>query len=123
MTARPPLRAHRVAFAFGLTLGLALCGCSVPVGLPGLSRAQAQACRQRTDEVFLLQNRGELYRTDSYVSGARDTPFSGGGGGATSGGIGANNYSDGLSGQYARQQALTDCYNRSAAPATPPATP
>jgi hypothetical protein len=111
MTARIPLMTALAA----LTLG----GCSVPVGRP--TAAQAQACRQHTDEVYLLQNRGELYRTDGFVSGTRDSPFSGGSGVTSAGGIGANNFGDGLSGQYAREKALTDCYNSSAGPA--PATP
>jgi hypothetical protein len=110
MIARIPLVATLAALALG--------GCSFGAGRPaGLSAAEAQACRQHTDEVFLLQNRGELYRTDSFVSGSRDTPFSGTSAAGTSGGIGANNFGDGLSGQYAREKALSDCYNRSSGPA------
>ncbi len=109
MTARIPLMAALAALALG--------GCNAPVERP--TAAQAQACRQHTDEVYLLQNRSELYRTDGFVSGSRDTPFSGGSGITSSGGLGANNFGDGLSGQYAREKALSDCYKSSAGPATP----
>jgi hypothetical protein len=118
MTVRIPHMAAPLAAPLAVLAALALAGCSIPVGRPsGLTAAQAQACRQRTDEVYLLQNRGELYRTDSFVSGSRDSPFSGATGVTTSGGIGANNFGDGLSGQYAREKALSDCYNSSAGPA------
>jgi hypothetical protein len=91
---------------------LAMTGCGASGGTTpaGVTASQAQACRQRTDEVFLQQNRGELYRADSYVAGARDTPLSGGTVPSYAGGLGSPSYSDGLGGQYARARALNDCY-------------
>ncbi len=95
---------------------LALAACARPPA-PGRAEAtpaQRTACRQRVDEVYLQQNRGELYRSDNYVSGSRDTPFS------TSA---QPNFGSGLGAQYSREQALEDCLNASSGPinAAPPA--
>ena len=41
------------------------------------SAAQQAYCRQRADQVFNRRNPADVYRTDQYVSGQRDSPFGG----------------------------------------------
>ncbi len=105
----------------------ALTGCGVgSTGTrpAGVTASQAQACRQRTDEVFLQQNRGELYKADTFVSSARDTPYASGTVPQYAGGLAAPSFSAGLGGQYAREKALNDCYNaQTAAPPVAPTKP
>jgi hypothetical protein len=103
---------------FFLMAGLAIltlngCGAAGSTRPAGVTASQAAACRQRTDEVFLQQNRGELYRADNFVSNSRDTPFAGGSAAAPAvmGSLGTPSFSAGLSGQYAREQDLNNCYN------------
>ena len=69
------------------------------------SAADAQACRQRADEVYLKQNRAELYRSDTYATSGRDSPFSI----ANLPGV----TSRGLSGRYERDNLVSDCLNAS----------
>jgi hypothetical protein len=104
------MSAKNLAMAAFAVLAISGCGQAGGSTPSGVTPAQAQACRQRTDEVFLLQNRGEVYRADSFVSGTRDTPLSGGTGPSFVGGLGSTTFSDGLGGQYARARALNDCY-------------
>ena len=86
--------------------GLTLSGCSgfrQPADRAHASAATRAACRTRADEVYLKQNRSEIYEADRYVSATRDSPF-----GATGlPGITTN----GLSGRYAREQMADDCIN------------
>ncbi|WP_428485244.1 hypothetical protein [Rhodopila sp.] len=54
---------------------LALCGCDNPAPLTGQAQADAatrSACRQRADQVYNQQNRGEIYSPALQVN----TPFS-----------------------------------------------
>lgn len=84
-------------------VGVAASGCSL--GSPGpqarATQAEIGACRSRADEVYLKQNRDEIYRADTFASTTRDAPFAGAGIAGTA--------SSGLSGQYARDQLYTDC--------------
>ena len=86
--------------ATSLTL-VALAGCGSDQDRPRASAAQQAACRQRADEVYQKQNRGDVYRSDQYATSTRDAPF------ASSGLIGVT--SSGLSGRYARDKLLDDC--------------
>ena len=95
---------------------LILCGLSACGG--GAERtpadvAAAGACRQRADEVYAAQNRDEVYRTDTFESSGRDTPFSTG----TLRGLPDR----GLSGQYQRDNMISDCLAGTGA-ATGPST-
>jgi hypothetical protein len=95
---------HTRSWAGVALMALALAGCAVGGGTPSRSSAVREAaCRQRADEVYDRQNRADVYRTDNFVSSTRDAPF---GGSGLRGSI-----SDGLPGQYARDQILSDCLN------------
>jgi len=104
------MKSFPAVLAVAIVLALGGCGAGAGSTPAGVTAAQAQACRQRTDEVFLQQNRGELYKADSFVAGSRDTPLSGGTLPSYAGGLGSPSFSDGLGGQYARSRALNDCY-------------
>lgn len=104
------MNARTTAIAAMTLLVLGGCGQSGGSIPEGVTAAQAQACRERTDEVFLRQNRSEIYRADSYVAGSRDTPMSGGTNPANVGSLGAVAFSDGIGGQFARARSLNDCY-------------
>ena len=97
----------RRAVVFGVIACLWLGGCagSRAPERQG-SAAQKAACRQRADEVYSKQNRAEVYRSDTYLTTTRDSPF------ATSGLPGIT--SRGLSGQYARDTLVRDCLNNTA---------
>lgn len=91
-----------------LVLPLFASACSFGFGLPprqaastSVSAADRAVCRQRADEVYAKQNRGELVRADSYATTNRDSPF------AVSGV--PSNPSAGLSSRYAREQLLDEC--------------
>jgi hypothetical protein len=86
------------AFLLAL-LGLAACA-QEPARRGGASAAQASACRQRSDEVYLAQNRAELYRADTYATSTRDSPF---------GGNVSTVPSSGLAQRFGREQMLDDC--------------
>lgn len=105
-----------VALVAGLTLG-GLTGCSHTFGSTadreGATPKAMAACRQRADEVFDRQNRGEVYRSDMLAGGERDSPFASTG---TSGNPGA-----GLPARYARETMVDDCLN--AASGSPGASP
>jgi len=81
---------------------------------PTTSDITAQsACHERADEVFLRQNRGEVYNVDTDRTATRDAPF------ATSGLKGVT--SAGLSQQYGRDTSFDNCLRGSAtAPQAPP---
>lgn len=89
------------ALALFALAGLALAGCATNAPRDRGSAAQQAACRQRADEVYLKQNRGDVYRGDQYATSTRDAPY------ASSGLIGVT--SSGLSGRYARDKMLDDC--------------
>ncbi len=72
-----------------------------PSTTPRASAAQAAACRQRADEVHERQNRGDLFRSDTYAGGTRDAMFSGTGSPGASIGI--------LSARYARDKLVDEC--------------
>jgi hypothetical protein len=59
------------------------------------------ACRQRADEVWERNNRGEIYRADVYASGTRDAMFSSSG----SPNLGIRE----LQGRFARDRMYNDC--------------
>ncbi len=77
---------------------LGLVACAGPGRLHG-SAAQDAACAKRADEVYLQQNRAELYRADSYATSGRDSPYAGGGF------VNAPSLSD----RYAREKLLDNC--------------
>jgi hypothetical protein len=83
----------------------ALAGCAPQVqsARSRATAAQIAACRHRADEVWQQQNRSEVYRSDSWATSTRDSPFAGAGLPGT--------VSSGLSGQYAREQMLDNCLN------------
>ncbi len=91
----------------GLALVL-LAGCAQPNSgrRAGLTAAQAAECRDRSEAVYRQQNRGEIYKADTFATSTRDAPFASNGlPGITSSGLGA---------QYGREKALNDCYNNQA---------
>jgi hypothetical protein len=79
---------------------LAVSACSAPAPRAGISQAQTAACRQRSDTVYLSQNRATLYRADSYATSTRDAPMGGGL---------SQVPSSGLSERYAHDQLLDAC--------------
>jgi hypothetical protein len=102
-TLRSPPRSalSRAACAALLTL-LALGACAaVQQPRSQASAAQKAACRQRADEVYEKQNRGDVYRADNFAGGMRDTPY------AAQGMPGSPNA--GLSARFARDTLFDDC--------------
>ncbi len=90
----------RVRTMLGIVLpGLLLCaGCS-PAPQTAASRANeatVTACREKAEQVYVRQNRDELYRNDN-----SSTPFSAGPSTGTPG--------YGLSSLYAHDQMIDDC--------------
>jgi hypothetical protein len=102
------------------TLG-SLGACSAtPSRAAHATAAERVACRAHTDDVFSRQNRNAVYRSDSYSTDLRDTPF------ATSGMPGLT--TSGLSQQYGIENTMQDCLNGTgdapaATEAAPPGTP
>ena len=92
---------------------LALGACYDAPSSGGSARAHASAatvtaCRRRADDIYLRQNRDEIYRADNFAGGTRDTPFSSQGlSGITSSGLG---------GRYARDNLEEACLNSSSGP-------
>jgi hypothetical protein len=85
-------------------LALALGGCFHPsADRVHASAATRAACRARADEVYLKQNRAEIYQQDSYATSTRDSPY------AASGLPGIT--TDGLGAQFQREQMQDDCIN------------
>lgn len=113
-------RPVRLAVSAGVASVLLLAaGCARPAPDPQqqASAARKAACRQRADEVYTKQNRGEVYETDTYTTNTRDSPF------ATSGLPGIT--TRGLGGQYERDNMIRDCLNDAAGNVgnTPPEPP
>lgn len=93
-----------------------LAGCAEGGGArSGATPKAMAACRQRADEVYERQNRGAVYRTDTFVASQRDAPFGGSGP--------AGNPSTGLSDRYAHDTILDDCLNGMASSTTTSGTP
>ena len=107
-----------IAAALSLVAIVALAGCARPDGgrRAGLTATQAAECRQRSEDIYRQQNRADIYRSDTYATSTRDSPFSNAGlPGITSQGLGS---------QFGREKALNDCYNASGAePASGAAAP
>ncbi|MCW3475037.1 hypothetical protein [Limobrevibacterium gyesilva] len=82
------------------TLAVAACAAQQPQS--HASAAQQAACKQRADEVYLRQNRADIYRADTYATSTRDAPLSG---------LPQSNTTSGLSGRYARDVLLSNCLN------------
>ena len=98
-------RTPRCALTALLPLAV-LIGCTSPQPPAPGSRAAASpqtmaACRQRADEVYNRQNPNEVYSSDMFAGGLKDTPYAG----RDVAGISNR----GLSGRYARETMLDDC--------------
>ncbi len=79
------------------------------------SAADRAACRQRSEQVYIMQHRDEMMRADQYATSGRDAPF---------GGAGAAGASPGLAGLFAHRQMVSDCLNgRAGNVGTSPAAP
>lgn len=94
---------RRAALSGGpvLMLTAALAGCATPSPEQRTSQVDRAACTQRAEEIYRMQNRGDVYRSDTYVTSTRDAPFAGTGVGAMP--------SAGLGSQFARQRIIGDC--------------
>jgi hypothetical protein len=108
----------RPYFVLAAAVGLAACTAQPP--RTRADAATAAACEQRADEVYLKQNRADLYRSDRYSTSTRDAPF------ASTGLPGVT--TDGLSQRYARDTMISDCIRESSmdvqtGPAPAPAAP
>ncbi len=102
MTTRLPLTVGLVAASL-ITVSL-LAACGEPVQrsrAQTVAAADLSACRARADEIYNKQNRGDVYRADTFVSDTRDSPFS------TSGLPGIT--SNGLSGLYQHGNLVSSC--------------
>ena len=95
--------AVRTGLAVALLAALALTGCAASQPQSRASAAQQAACQQKADQTFQIRNRGANYAADAYVSGARDTPFSGSGA--------AGDTTSGLGALYSRTSLYNDCIN------------
>ncbi len=97
----------------GVVAGM-LSGCAAPASPRNHADAAAlAACRQRADQIYERQNRADVYRSDTYETSERDSPFTGAGlNGITS---------DGLGGRYQHDQFESDCLTSSGS--TAPQTP
>lgn len=103
------------ALRFVLVVSAGLAACAAPEPQTRANAARAAACREHADEVYLRQNRAELYRSDAYATSTRDAPF------ATSG-I-KDDPTRGLAGRYARDTMVGDCMNATGGtPGTSPTT-
>ena len=117
-----PLKTLTTGMASAALTFVLLTGCAPrPNGglPPGVTQAQSQACQQRAEAQYRAQNRGEIYRNDSYATSTLDSPFSGNGL--------TNNPASGLGAQFGRDQDLQSCYNsgpaRDADPLNAPVRP
>jgi hypothetical protein len=97
--------AARLAVALVALAAIGGCAQRGSSGRVQASAATMAACRSRADEVYLKQNRAEVYQNDTYISSTRDAPY------ASSGLPGIT--TDGLGGQYQRDQMIDDCINAS----------
>jgi hypothetical protein len=79
------------------TLALSACDSAPPTGQAKADAATQAACRQRADQIYEQQNRGQIYSTQSQVN----TPYS------------ANYVPDvtnrGLSDLFAHDRTISDC--------------
>jgi len=102
-----PSRAAALAalLAAAATLGACANTYHRPANRAAASQATLAACRTRADEIYLKQNRAEIYQADTYATQTRDSPY------GASGLPGIT--SAGLSGRYAREQMEDDCINAS----------
>jgi hypothetical protein len=92
---------------------IGLGGCAVPLGSgggPPPSANAVAACNTRADEIFSRQNRDAAYKSDTYQTSERDSPYSG---------AGIPGTEQGLSDQYARGQDVRSCLNGVATPLSP----
>ena len=103
-----PVRPRPMLCLLGLAVAVPLlAGCAGSQPRSRANAATVAACRSRADEVYLKQNRAEIYRSDRYVSEQRDSPF---------GSVGLPGItSAGLSGRYARDTLQDDCINSTGA--------
>ena len=86
-------------------------GCSAPGPGGGGGVASTAACRARADEVYLRQNRADIYRADQYAAGGKDAPFGGG----------ALINAPSLSARFARERLVDNCLAARPGPAGPAA--
>jgi hypothetical protein len=107
------MMSRKIALAGASLLALAGCAQFQQSSRAGVSPAVQAACRARVEQSYNAQNRGDIYRRDTYVGSNSTSPFS------TSGTGAAGN--EGLSSQYEYQRELDNCYNTGANPA--PETP
>jgi hypothetical protein len=100
--------------ALAPSLALGLSGCGQPES--HASAVERAACTRRADQVYMMQNREQVYQSDTFATSTRDAPFA------------ASGLPDvpsrGLSGDYARDQMISDCVkgnagNIGATPAAP----
>jgi hypothetical protein len=84
---------------FFLLTAVAIAGCDspAPTGQAQADAATASACRQRANEVFDRQNRGQIFSPQSQVN----TPFSAN--------YAPNDGSQGLSQLFAHNRMIDDC--------------
>lgn len=103
--------ACRLIATSGLLAAGLLGGCAAPQPTRSqtVAAADLSACRARADEIYNKQNRAEVYRSDTFVSDTRDSPFS------VSGLPGIT--SNGLSGLYQRDNMVSSCVGNSGAAA------
>ena len=96
--------AARACLALTLLLSLAACAW-LTEPQPHATAAERAACRQRVEEVWNKQNPAEVYRSDTYVSSMRDSPYA-------SSGLRLPNA--GLSNRYEHDTMVNDCLNNAA---------
>jgi hypothetical protein len=89
-----------------LSLALAATACARPNPQGSASAVERAACRQRADQVYTMQNRDQVYRSDTFATSTRDAPYA-------AGGV-VGNTTRGLSGEFSRDQMVDDCLRSSA---------
>lgn len=97
-------------------LALLLAGCT----WGGQQQTNADAvtvatCNRRADQIYSMRHPEAVYSQDTYTSSLRDAPL------ATSGVL--SNPSQGLSGQYERDEIVQDCINANGKVGPTPAAP
>ena len=112
---RPSRTAMALLCLAALPPALAGCTQSAAIARSHASAAAAVACRQRADQVYDRQNRADVYRSDTYETSTRDSPF------ASTGLPGVT--TAGLSSRYQYAQLQDDCLNNSGSGAAPPSGP